>query len=221
MHADLGIPSDAYGNTQKAFWHRLDAHAERAVLNALPRLRTAPARPVKVEEHKQMLAPISEPFRLYRFLAPPGLAARKDRSLVLVSFGATFLNLTRLEIAALWCYAYLNGQLDSLDETTGSNVKRNVDFEYQAALTSRFCALRYPFAFGHVRPDFGFEQVQYFDNLLQDLGLSWRRKTGWISEIFGFYGPADYRDLVEVWLSRHRGRSGLEPRISAEVAIGQ
>jgi hypothetical protein len=53
-----------------------------------------------------------EPFRLYRFLAPPGLVAKGDRSIVFQGYVAELLNHVRHEVTGLWWYAYLNDKLD-------------------------------------------------------------------------------------------------------------
>lgn len=259
LHAELGIPSSHYSDAQKAFWHALDSRANEEIITFLPWLREAPKGPsatVKSEQSMQSKENAisdpntnldakseskcdsvheppasSEPIRLYRFMAPPGLTARGDHSIVFNGFVSNVANTMRLEVSALWCYAYLNGQLPHLAEATspepghtaagasadklqrettmeheraGEATTRKIDVCYQAALYNAYTRRRFPYGYGAKIPDFEFEQMPYFDELLRDLGLSWRRKKDWLSDILLPYGPEDYRGLVAEWLSMKR-----------------
>ncbi|KAB8339316.1 hypothetical protein FH972_022249 [Carpinus fangiana] len=236
LHADLGIPSKHYTDDQKAFWHALDARATDEVLEHLPLVKEAPVSPAKQTG-------VERP-RLYRYLAPPGLTAKGDNSIVFQGFVSNVANTLRLEISALWCYAYLNGKLsvpgssstparinstsfpvtrfrtgDSADSKSYSkdNLKFSEDtvaskpvddrIAYESALWSAYVRLRFPYGYGAKIPDFEFEQVQYFDVLMQDLGLPCQRKKGWFSDLFLPYGPKDYRGIVAEWLKvQHAGK---------------
>ena len=198
LHSDLGIPSVHYSDKQKQQWHALDAEADRTIFSKFSILKGTP----QVGKGDTTQADSSgklelEPFRLYRFLAPPGLTAKGDRSIVFQGFVANLLNQVRNEVTGLWAYAYLNNQLD-IDEGKA---------EAQAALWSRFCMRRYPYGYGNRYPDFVFEQVPFFDRLLQDLGLPHRRKKGMLAEFFQPYMQADYRGLTAEWLDRQKKRS--------------
>lgn len=59
--------------------------------------------------------------------------------------------------------------------------------------------------YGHRFPDFIFELVPYLDNLLKDLGLPWKRKRSWLQEVFGAYGPEDYKGLTDEWMRKEAG----------------
>lgn len=84
------------------------------------------------------------------------------------------------------------------------------DYHYTAALTQRYCALRFPYGFGHRFPDFVFEQIPFFDVLLTDLGLKTRRKSSWWREIFEPYGQGDYRRVAEEWCEGRMGREEVD-----------
>lgn len=103
----------------------------------------------------------------------------------------------RLELQCLWAYAYLN---DQLPIDTGSV------FE-ETALFARYARYRAPYGHGRFFPDLVFDQVPYFDMLLQDLGLRYWRKGNWLKELFSAYGPEDYKGLVQEW-KRGRGMHG-------------
>lgn len=270
LESDLGIPS-TYTPTQEAFWHALDTRADAEICARLPRLKKNHHFPTQKQASEAPTTPpipdataLTEeptrlqPFRLYRYLAPPGLTAQGDRSIVFAGFAANLLGHVRNEIAGLWCYAYLNrelemdrpfslsdpshpsdrsGDFDTSITTTASNepsegredLEKELPFHYSAALTSRFCAFRFPYGFGSRYPDFVFEQVAWFDVLLRDLGLPVRRKSlqrasvdrsglrawwpvpltaswwkAWWRETFEPYGQVDYRGLTGEWLALRR-----------------
>lgn len=206
-HSDLGIPSTSYTPEQKAFWQALDEDADKEIFKKLPMLTSAPQKghnlknlnePKAVESSAEAdsLAKLNEtgPFRLYRFIAPPGLTAQGDRSIVFAGYTAILLGRIRDEVAGVWMYAYLNNKLDiDVDKV-----------HWEAALHNRWSKRRCPYGFGARFPDFVFEQIPYFDLLLQDLGLPVRRKGGLIREIFESYGPEDYRGIAEEWLAKQK-----------------
>ncbi|GAB7353461.1 hypothetical protein MBLNU459_g3921t1 [Dothideomycetes sp. NU459] len=200
LHAELGIPSDQYSADQKQFWDGLDEQADKVLFARFPAFVGAPqpgANTPQMKESttaeigavKERKTPL-EPFRLYRFLAPPGLTTRGDRSVVFVGYVANLLNQVRNEVAGLWAYAYLNDKLEKNDE----------DVYWQTSLQTRFCRRRYPFGYGNRFPDFVFEQVPYLDLLLQDLGLPHRRKSNWFKDLFEPYAQDEYRGLAAEWL---------------------
>lgn len=219
IHSDLGISSTEYTSDQQDFWADLDRRAQEEILEAIPRLKTAPHRDdIKVADPNALTtsngvsrtssadAARLQPFRLFRFLAPPGLTAQGDRSIAFAGFTTNLLGHIRNEIAGLWIYAYMNNKL-SADIYPGVG---QPDYHYNAALTNRYCKLRFPYGFGSRFPDFVFEQIPWFDVLLRDLGLEARRKGPWWREWFVPYGQSDYRGLTAEWLGMTRAK-GLMP----------
>lgn len=241
LHAELGIPSASYTAVQKKFWNKLDAEADKAILQRFPILNEAPKplaaapatppttttttatitvngdtkkagittttteiTPPDTDSYLTSKKPRMEPFRLYRFLAPPGLTATGDRSLVFQGYVANLLNQVRNEVTGLWAYAYLNNALAADDDDALSTDPTRVYRE--TALQTRFCRLRYPFGYGDRFPDFVWEQLPYFDLLLTDLGLQCRRKGGWWKEWTSPYRQADYRGVTKEWLEMRASR---------------
>ncbi|KAK7550102.1 hypothetical protein IWX49DRAFT_151125 [Phyllosticta citricarpa] len=247
LHAELGIPSASYTATQTKFWSKLDAEADRHILQRFPILNEAPKPlaaaaaapptatatttatitvngdtkktgittttteivppPPSPDAHLMSKKPRMQPFRLYRFLAPPGLTATGDRSLVFQGYVANLLNQVRNEVTGLWAYAYLNNSLAADDNDALSTDPTRVYKE--TALQTRFCRLRYPFGYGDRFPDFVWEQLPYFDLLLSDLGLEHRRKGGWWSEWTSPYRQADYRGVTREWLEMRAAKGKL------------
>lgn len=103
-------------------------------------------------------------------------------------------NTPRCEIQCLWAYAYLNDRL---------NVDADTVFD-EAALTNRYVRHRAPYGHGRFFPDLVFDQLPYFDTLLQDLGLKYWRKGWWGAEVFGAYTARDYRGCVGEWLAMNK-----------------
>lgn len=200
LHAEFGIPSSNYTKDQKEYWRKLDNDADKVILEKFPMLKNSPGKPERVVKSGDTLinpdgilpehVPAEEQFRLYRFIAP----ANGDRSIAFQGYVANLINHVRNEVAALWIYAYLNDKLD-IDPKT---------IHQETARETRYWALRYPMGFGNRFPDFVFEQIPYFDQLLQDLGISCRRKATWFKEIFEPYAQAEYRGVVGEWLSKDK-----------------
>ncbi|KAK1815421.1 hypothetical protein LTR12_010218 [Friedmanniomyces endolithicus] len=211
-HSDLGIPSLDYTPKQKAFWAALDAHADAEIFQRFPKLAALDYPPCADDDMKEN--PLDEvdagivrreyqPWRLYRSLVPPGLAAKGDRSLAFAGFSANITGDIRNEISGLWIYAYMNDQL-AIDPC------RDVeDVYWDVALLQRFCFRRYPYGFGRRFQDFFFDAVPWNDVLLRDLGMSGKRKGGsWWRECFEPYRMEDYRGITGEWLSMKKGLAG-------------
>ena len=134
------------------------------------------------------------PYRLYRAIAPPGLTVQCDHSLVFLGMVSNLAATIRLELQCLWAYAYLTNNLAIPTEAV---------FE-ETALLSRFAKFRAPYGHGRFFPDFVFDQNPYFDMLLKDLGLRWKRKSNVWTELFQPYGQEDYRGVVDEWLGMQK-----------------
>ncbi|KAK5693877.1 hypothetical protein LTR17_024943 [Elasticomyces elasticus] len=208
-HSKLGIPSLDYTKEEKAFWADLDTKADVEIFRKFPKLAELTYPPCVDQDMKE--DPLDEvdatlvrreyqPWRLYRSLVPPGLAAKGDRSLAFAGFSANITGHIRNEISGLWIYAYMNDLL-TIDPC------RDVDdVHWDVAMLQRFCMRRHPYGFGRRFQDFFFGEIPWNDVLLKDLGLSGKRKDGsWWGECFKPYKMDDYRGITAEWLSTRKG----------------
>ncbi|KAK5137622.1 hypothetical protein LTR08_007917 [Meristemomyces frigidus] len=212
LHSDLGIPSLDYTTEQKAFWSALDEKADAEIFRRFPKLATLKYPPCAEEDMKEnpfdegdagVVREEYQPWRLYRSLVPPGLAAKGDRSLAFAGFSANITGHIRNEISGVWIYAYMNDLL-SIDPCHDVE-----DVYWDVAMLQRFCFRRYPYGFGRRFQDFFFDAIPWNDVLLRDLGLSGKRKGGsWWRECFEPYKMGDYRGIAEEWLGRRKGVDG-------------
>ena len=210
LHSDLGIPSTEYTQAQHDFWSQLNHKAELTIESKYPRLLRGPFKSPSsnvVQPYDTDIDPELQhtPFRLYRAIAPPGLTAQGDRSLVFIGMFSNISNFIRLELQCIWAYAYLNDQLP-IDTRTVFD---------ETALFSRWAELRAPYGHGRYFPDLVFDQVPYFDVLMQDLGLPYWRKKNWFKELFSPYGPADYKGVIQEW-KQAQGRNVISKDASKE-----
>lgn len=191
LDSQLGIPTTLLKNAERAFWNDLDAKADEQILQSLPYLQThAPV------AKKSPLKSPPTPFRLYRALAPPGLTAVRDNSLIFLKMLGTTSNMTLTELQVLWSYAYLENNL---------SVKPK-DVYWQSALMSRFGRHRNPCGFGEWHPELNYDALAYCDLLLRDLSMSGRRKSSWFREIFEGYSVHDYKGVVQEWKKLQKGK---------------
>ena len=224
QHSDLGIPSTQYTEEQKTFWSKLDQRADAYIFSTFPQLKTEQYPPRANEDLLEN--PLDEldaseglktrqeysPWRLYRSLIPPGLAAKGDRSLAFAGFSASVSGHIRNEIAGLWIYAWMNDKL-TLDPCHEHQAGK-LDIFWDTALFMRWCFRRYPFSFGRRFPDWVFDAVPFNDVMLKDLGLNGVRKgrkgDSWWKNFYREatepYTMADYRGITAEWLAK--GKKG-------------
>ena len=201
IHSDLGIPTTQLTQPQRDFWSHLNHKAELTIVSKYPRLLLGPFKSPSsnvVQPYNPGIDPELQhtPFRLYRAIAPPGLTTQGDRSLVFIGMFSNISNFIRLELQCLWAYTYMTHQLPIDTDTV---------FE-ETALFSRYARYRSPYGHGRFFPDLVFDQVPYFDVLMQDLGLPFWRKKSWFKELFSPYGPEDYRGVVQEWRRSPQGK---------------
>ncbi|KAK4445138.1 putative dimethylaniline monooxygenase, partial [Podospora aff. communis PSN243] len=202
LHSDLGVPSASFSKSQSAFWSQLDDRADLIIGNKYPRLLLGPfyspssttPKPFHPGASSEAETPYT-PWRLYRGIAPPGLTAEGDRSLVFINMFSGVANTIRLEMQCLWALAYFNDKLPILKTDQESRVF------LETALFQRFVQHRAPYGHGRSYPDLVVDQVPYWDLLLHDLGLETRRKGGW-RELLEPYSHEDYAGLVDEWLNK-------------------
>jgi hypothetical protein len=173
--------------------------ARKDVCTRLPMLHTGPERRTyhtkNAEGQIHTTETILHPFRLARFIVPPGLW--DDHSIAFLGTVTTFNTPLVAEVQALWALVYLNH---------GSELHHNhqdkESIVSETALHTEFCALRSPAGHGVRTADFVFEIMPYLDLLLGDLGLRTARKGSWWQSLFAPHQPRDYAGLVEEWKSR-------------------
>ncbi|KAK3320438.1 cofactor FMO1 FAD enzyme [Cercophora scortea] len=182
LHSALGVPTTSLSKPQRAFWATLDTEADARIAQTHPSLLLGPP-----SFNPGATAEIAyTPWRLYRGIAPPGLTAEGDRSLVFIGMFSNIANTLRLEIQCLWALAYLEG-------TAMPNVEKDVDegtVYAEAALLQRYAQLRAPYGHGRLYPDLVFDQLPYWDGLLADVGL------------VEPYGQGDYVGVVAEWIDK-------------------
>ncbi|KAI1334268.1 hypothetical protein F5Y15DRAFT_294982 [Xylariaceae sp. FL0016] len=182
IEASLGLPSSSMTSEETAFWEYLDEKADQEIFGRFPYLANPPKLTIP---YKQKVSP----YRLYRGMAPPGLTARLDQSIVFMKMVHSTSNIIIAETQALWVYAYLNDKL-SVDRS---------QVYWQTALTSRFGKHRYPCGFSSWYPEFVYDAIPYADMLLKDIGVNSRRKTTWTKEVFSGYTIQDYKGINREW----------------------
>lgn len=165
------------------------------------------------------------PWRLYRGIAPPGLthidhsgssgtsSSSSSRNLIFIGMFSNIANTIRLEIQCLWGLAYLENKLPHLDHSSKGGRGDDPDVRWlrtrtavfeETALFQRYTQYRAPYGHGRFYPDLVFDQLPYWDVLLNDLGLETRRKGGFLGlrELLEAYTQADYRGLVDEWIAK-------------------
>jgi hypothetical protein len=203
-HSDLGIPTTSYDQAQASFWADLDVKADFTIGSQFPRLirgpSGSPSSSIPKAYNPGMNAEVPyTPWRLYRGIAPPGLTAAGDHSLVFLGVFSNIANTIRLEVQCLWALGYMNGKLPSVED----EIAHGRVFE-ETARFQRFVQHRAPYGHGRFYPDLVFDQLPYWDMLLGDLGLRTRRKKNGFRELLEPYTQADYRGLVEEWVEKNR-----------------
>jgi hypothetical protein len=92
LEGKLGIPTEKLTKEEITFWDDLDARADDQILAEFPYLKDhAPKRQLLIRS-------AVTPFRLYRAVAPPGLTASGDQSLVFLKMLGTTSNMTLTEL---------------------------------------------------------------------------------------------------------------------------
>ncbi|KAL2428812.1 FAD-dependent monooxygenase DEP4 [Exophiala dermatitidis] len=132
LHSDLGIPSDFLAPEQHEFWNALNNKADATIAAKFPQLIAGPtitssgSSSAAARDCRNYNPSIDRdlsnrtPWRLYRGIAPPGLTAQGERTIVFVGMFSNLANTPRCELQCLWAYAYLNGYLDNKDNNKTS-----------------------------------------------------------------------------------------------------
>ncbi|GMG07316.1 unnamed protein product [Aspergillus oryzae] len=172
---------------------RKDIYTRLPMLHSGPERRTYHTKDVEGQTHTNET--ILHPFRLARFIVPPGLW--DDHCIAFLGTITTFNTPLVAEVQALWALVYLNHGSELHHHHQGKESIIN-----ETALHTEFCALRSPAGHGVRTADFVFEIMPYLDLLLGDLGLKTARKGSWWKNLFVPHQPKDYAGLVEEWKRR-------------------
>jgi hypothetical protein len=171
---------------------------EAELLNCYPSLDRDTSRthhPDPALRYTQAINSSQQPYRLYRFMAPPALLEQRS-----IAFTGALYCLGTFPLAyiqSLWIAAYFDNKL-TLPQT---------DVHEETLKDTQYFVLRNAGGYGRVAPDMVFDSLPHFDVLLKDLGLHGRRKGGGLGEIWKSYGPEDYRGLLEEWIGKEKERS--------------
>ncbi|KAK7977037.1 dimethylaniline monooxygenase [Apiospora saccharicola] len=129
--------------------------------------------------------------RLYRHMVPLHLCAQQQHNnLAFIGFPQSVLTGLVAQAQALWITAWMQGRL----RTPPKDARSRSEW---AHLQAEYHRMRH---LGSAFPDLALDSIPYIDLQLGDLGLSSKRKKGWLKELLGQYGPQDYKGIVDAWL---------------------
>lgn len=192
LTADLGLPHVGSVASSEAV-----VEADDEILARFPMLKDQPDIYPKnrTQDHRPIeAASAPTPYRLFRFMIPPKNIHKRNFAVAgaMLSIGQTL----SAQFQALWITSYLDGTL---------NVPESVEeVEHSTELFVQYGKWRTPSGCGPKHGDMIFETMPYWDQLLQDLGLAYKRKKSWIQEIFLPYGVSDYNGIVNEWIQLKR-----------------
>jgi dimethylaniline monooxygenase (N-oxide forming) len=216
---ELGLPYALSNQSteQAKHWNMLDSKSEAQVRDIFPMLTNPPPHVVEYDKAHTKPATLT-PFRLFRYIAPSSLAAKDDRSLIVLGCLINTAVPTYAEVSALWGVAYLENL--PFAPSTAKMLKDVDEMEKDISLVDMWGVLRFrDRAAAYL--DGSVEIQDFTDLLMKDLGLRADRKrltaerTGkrgvfglraWGKEWFYSYFGKDYRGLVE----EYRTKWGLE-----------
>ncbi|KAI8269765.1 hypothetical protein K4K58_000212 [Colletotrichum sp. SAR11_239] len=203
LHSELGVPTAEMSPDQVAFWNEQSAKADKAIGARFPRLLDGPFLSPTSSKPKPFNPGASvevsySPWRLYRGMAPPGLAANDDRSLIFLGVFSNLANIMRLEVQCLWALAYFEGKIPTLDR----DIRAGKVYE-ETALMQRWAQHRAPYGHGRQYTDIVFDQLPYWDMLLGEVGVQTQRKPSKWAEFWESYTPVDYRGMVKEWMAQN------------------
>jgi cation diffusion facilitator CzcD-associated flavoprotein CzcO len=138
------------------------------------------------------------PFMLHRFVIPASERFLKHRDIAFAGFLSNFSNPINAHLQGLWISAYFQGRILNDPAAALDDTEAMTKLQYETVLHNRFGQWRYPTDWR--APATIFDAVPYIDMILSDLGLKTHRKSSALVEIFGHYGPSDYRTTNDEWL---------------------
>jgi len=188
---ELGIsaPLESEDGDSTKYWNELASRADSEVLKMLPRLGKPP-----LYNKKKVL---NTPNRLYRYILPPTLAARDDRSLIFLGQVVNTMTSILSEVSALWGIAWMEGLLDM-----SHGIPPKEDMDYEIAKLNAWCARRY-LSRGETKPLVAAESQDIIDLWMKDLGLEVHRRSFLADSILP-YKSQDYKGIVQEVLNNSK-----------------
>ncbi|RDW80311.1 hypothetical protein BP6252_04949 [Coleophoma cylindrospora] len=180
-----GLPSAADLDQE---WKDLDALADMVVLEKLPILKHSP--------NTMNAASTMKPWRLYRRMISPIMAAKGDRSVLFPGQIHSVFTPLVAELQALWGVAFMLGKLPLPDQE---------DMVKEVAISCAWTRRRY-LEQGRKHAYYMYDYLSYIDTLARDLGLNTNRKSNMITEMFTPYRPSDWRGLISEYLAVEKKR---------------
>lgn len=172
----------------------MDAKVDAEIVSRFPMLKDQPNVTPKRDPAKGAIQEKELPYRLYRWVIPPARFEKRN-----FAAAGVFLSLAQpvtAQIQALWILSYFEGSLQPR--------KSPEEMAYETELFQRFGRWRYPGGYGGKVGDFVFENLPYCDNMLEDLGLRFKRKSSWLKELYDVYTPRDYVGLTKEWMEKRK-----------------
>jgi dimethylaniline monooxygenase (N-oxide forming) len=207
---------------ERQYWEALDTAAEKQVLEDYPVLRNPPS-----DVHIPRMD--KSPFRHFRAVVPPKLAARGDNSLVFLGNYATGRIQTTAEIYSLWAVAYLEGLMPPSTKAILSDEEAmHEDIAHiEAYRKKRYLNGLSPYRLSII------ETPEFDDLMLGDLGVRPDRKAmkiptgwrgwfgfkGWFAEWFDSYFADDFKGIIEEFLENVEKRGGRSKIIDERTPL--
>ncbi|KAI8947269.1 hypothetical protein F4801DRAFT_519639 [Xylaria longipes] len=218
IEKELGIPHRLANDTSTedlANHQGLIKRADEEILARFPRLKHQPVwnknyKPLTEQKginSKDEVTPCTPltPYMLYHFLVPPSPRFLRNRDIAFAGMVTNFSNAITAHLSGLWISAYFEGKL-AIDPAAAADDEAALRaLQYETVLLNRWGKWRYPTDWGHKNPNFIFDAVPYFDLLQRDIGLDPHRKKGWFAEMTEPYGPDDYQDTTDEYLTKGKG----------------
>jgi hypothetical protein len=167
-------------------WKRLEANAEKEILELYPVLKTE----AEIPQHFGDIDVGMTPYRLYHGAGP----LNGDPTIAFVGFALHTNMFESAEVIALWAIAYLDGRIKIPDLK---------DIQKSIAYTTAYMRLRVP-TYGRQGNFYLYDKFAHDEQLLdQDLGLtSWHQK-GWWKYWTSPTMPSNLKGLKEEYLEKY------------------
>ncbi|KAL8852237.1 MAG: hypothetical protein Q9221_002839 [Calogaya cf. arnoldii] len=188
LREQCGLPSKADHSIK---WQKLDAQAEDKANQLLPSLADPPDTVVPSTERR--------PWRLYRRLDSPAMAAQGDRSFFFPGQICSVYTPLVAEFQALWGVPWMLGWLQ---------LPGQKQMEEEVSLWNACTGKRY-LEQGRKHSYSIYDYLAYIDTLAKDRGNKTNRKSNQITEMFASYRPRDYNGLTDEYLAASRRKGAI------------